>query len=124
MCLLAHEIVAEADPPRHTKTFLGSEATSHITPHRQLFSSFEETFLAKAVMENESEAEIQGCGTIVLSLNDNGVSKKWFLKNVLYVPNLRFSLVTVRVLCKNRFQILFRKNFVHAFLQGKLCATS
>lgn len=61
--------------------------------------------------------------TMVFSLNVNEVSKKCFLKNVLYVPKLECSLISVGVLSKYEFQISFHQNYVNILLERKLCAT-
>lgn len=73
-------------------------------------------------MGNELEAERQGCGTIVLSLTVNGAFKKCLLKNGIYVPKLQFSLVSVGVLWKKRFQISFYQSRVNILFQRKLFA--
>lgn len=56
-----------------------------------MFFSINETFSIKAVVGSVSEAEVQGCKTLVLLLNVNDDFKKCFLRNVLYVPKLHYS---------------------------------
>lgn len=88
--LLAHDTVVNAGPAGHTKWFLNSGASFHMTPHLHLFSLFKEASSIKVVVRNELEADVRGCGAIFISLIVNIVIKKCLLSTVLLVPKLQY----------------------------------
>ena len=73
---------------------LDGDATFHVTPCHEWFSSFSSGRLGYVHMVDGSAFDIEGAGDGHLSLPTNGVS--FTLRHVRYVPQLRQSLILVR----------------------------
>jgi hypothetical protein len=67
-------------------------ASFHITPHRDFFSSYTSGIFGWVRMGNEAKSEIVGMGDIQL---ETSIGCKLLLKNVRYVPEMRFSLISI-----------------------------
>jgi hypothetical protein len=67
-------------------------ASFHITPHRDFFSSYTNGNFGWVRMENEAKCEIVGMGDIQL---ETSIGCKLLLKDVRYVPEMRFSLISI-----------------------------
>ena len=68
-----------------SRWLLDSDATFHVTPHRDWFSSFSSGRLGCVQMVDGSVYHIEGAGDVCMSL-PNGVS--YMLQHVRYVPGL------------------------------------
>jgi transposase InsO family protein len=67
-------------------------ASFHITPHKDFFSSYTSGNFGWVRMENEAKCEIIGKGDIQL---ETSIGCKLLLKDVRYVPEMRFSLISI-----------------------------
>jgi hypothetical protein len=67
-------------------------ASFHITPHRDFFSSYTSGNFGWVRMGNEAKCEIVGMGDIQL---ETSIGCKLLLKDVRYVPEMRFSLISI-----------------------------
>lgn len=74
-------------------------------------------------MGDDSEAEVFGRGSIKLSLNVKGATKRYLLRDVLLVSRLRQSLVSDGTLFKTGFEFLFADDQVKIYKSCSLCAT-
>jgi hypothetical protein len=61
-------------------------------PHRDFFSSYTSGKFGWVKMGNEVECEIMGMGDIQL---ETSIECKLLLKDVRYVPEMRFSLISI-----------------------------
>ena len=82
---------------------LDSDATFHVTLHRDWFSSFSSGRLGCVQMVDSSVYDIEGAGDVCMSL-PSGAS--YTLRHVRYVPGLRQSLISVRQLQDSGCQVL------------------
>lgn len=92
--LTTHDVVVNAHSSGQTELFLNSGAYFQMKPRRQDYFSFEQTSTVKVEMANEWEAEVQGCGTIVLSL----------------IANVTKLAINERTILVVKFQKMFPKN--------------
>ncbi|KAJ0843621.1 putative RNA-directed DNA polymerase [Helianthus annuus] len=88
--------------------WIDTGATRHVCPDRSMFTTFKE--LAgdeKLYMGNAATADIKGEGTVILKWTSG---KELTLSNVLYVPDLRKSLVSGWLLNKFGFRLVFESD--------------
>ena len=85
--------------------WVDSGATCHVTPHKNMFKTYEVINGDKAVfMGNSSTSSVMGKGTIQLPLTSGKVLT---LKDVHHIPGLRKSLVSVKKLDDHGFRVVF-----------------
>ena len=70
-------------------------ASFHITAHRDFFSSYTNGSFGWVRMRNEAKCEIVGMKDVEL---ETSIGCKLVLKNVRHVPEMHFSLISVRKL--------------------------
>jgi len=70
-------------------------ASFHITPHRDFFFSYTSSNFGWVRMENEAKCKIVGMRDIQL---ETSIGCKLLFKDVRYVPEMRFSLISIRKL--------------------------
>ena len=78
----------------------------HITSHREWFSTFCNARLGRVHFADGSTYDIDGAGDVCLSLPSGAL---YTLCHVHYVPQLRQSLISVRQLADNGWQVLLRE---------------
>ena len=72
--------------------FVDSGATSHVTPKKELFSSYTPGNFGTLKMGNNHEVEVIGIGTVCLESNNGS---KLVLNNVKHAPDVRLNLISV-----------------------------
>ena len=72
--------------------FVDSGATSHVTPKKELFSSYTPDNFGTLKMGNNHEVEVIGIGTVCLESNNGS---KLVLNNVKHAPDVRLNLISV-----------------------------
>ena len=85
-----------------------SAATSHVTPYREMFSSYTHVSSGVVKMGNKDTCNIVGIGTVCLETN---TGCKLVLKNVKHIPDIRLNLISTPVLDK--------EGYVNDFHDGK-----
>lgn len=75
-----------------SRWFVDSGATSHVTPKKELFSSYTPGNFEMLKMGNDNEVEVLGIGTVCLE-SSNG--SRLVLNNVKHAPDVRLNLITV-----------------------------
>ena len=75
-----------------SRWFVDSGATSHVTPKKELFSSYTPGNFGTLKMGNNHEVEVIGIGTVCLESNNGS---KLVLNNVKHAPNVRLNLISV-----------------------------
>ena len=66
-----------------------SKATTHMSPHRADFDTFESTLAKKVFMGDDSVLQAIGRGSILVDTKVGGCTKRIRFKDVLYVPKLQ-----------------------------------
>jgi hypothetical protein len=74
---------------------VATTASFHITPHGDFFSSYTSGNFGWVKMGNEAKCEIMGMRDIHL---ETSIWCKLLLKDIRYVPEMRFSLISIRKL--------------------------
>ncbi|KAD3336335.1 hypothetical protein E3N88_31854 [Mikania micrantha] len=83
-------------------------ATRHVCPDRALFNTFKEVVGdSKLYMGNAATADVKGEGSVILKWTSG---KELTLSNVLYVPDIRKSLVSGWLLNKHGFRLVFESD--------------
>ena len=87
---------------------IDSGASKHICNDKQMFLKLEDTKLPQVLrVGNGYSVQVKGIGTIKLNAEVHGSVKKCKLRKVLFVPDLKFNLMTYLNLSKwaNRFNL-------------------
>lgn len=103
--------------------YIDSGASSHMTPDLSAFSTLEKTSPFSVQMGDKSIVSVEGRGDVELFITISGRPVKCRLQQVLYVPSLQYSLVSVSTLSKRSMQAVFNSSGVSITKNGKLCAT-
>ena len=72
-----------------------SGATTHMSPHRADFDTFESTSPRKVFMGDDSVLQAIGRGSILVDTKVGGCTKRIRFKDVLYVPKLQSKFLSV-----------------------------
>ena len=94
-----------------------------MTNYRSCFSSFSHITLHKVEIRTRASVTCVGKGDVILKLNTNGKLKTCTLKNVLFISEFGFQLISIRVLGKLGLVTQFGNNRVMFSKQGKIAAT-
>ena len=90
--------------------WIDSGATCHVTPHREVFTTYEPYVGEKSVfMGNSSSCSVKGIGMVKIPFSSG---KMLTLKDVLHIPRLHKSLLSVKKLDDNGFKVVFESNKV------------
>ena len=81
-------------------------ANIHVCADISLFSSYQ-VGRSSSLMGNGARAAVCGVGTIDLKLT---LGKTVQLKNVHHVPSIRKNLISVSLLCRDGFKLVFKSN--------------
>lgn len=103
---------------------LDSGATSHMACKKDLFItlSFEKRRFV-SLADEEVSVEVQGIGSCVINcLLNNGELKKILLENVLYVPRLSSTLISIKKLARDGYKIVLEKEECNIFKNMELRA--
>ncbi|KAJ7552382.1 hypothetical protein O6H91_06G053200 [Diphasiastrum complanatum] len=85
--------------------YIDSGATQHMTPHRELFTQFDDTSVNVHVkLGDNSSYDIKGRGIVRVHLPSRNRGK---IKNVLYVPGLKKNLLSVSAITKQNMKVEF-----------------
>ena len=90
--------------------WLDSGATVHVCKDRSLFKTFDaSSFVNEVQMGNSACINVAGQGVVELDFTSG---KKLTLLNVLFVPDMRKNLISVDLLCKKGFRVVFESGKV------------
>ena len=98
----------------------------HVTPRKELFTSYKAGNFGRVKMGNDSYADIVGISDICVRAN---TGYTLILKDVRYVPNICQNLISTHVLDKEGYGNYFRNGKWRlskgslAFARGKICCT-
>ncbi|KAG5527251.1 hypothetical protein RHGRI_028223 [Rhododendron griersonianum] len=84
-----------------------SGATVHVCKDRSLFKTYEKLDGQEAQMGNQDCAKVAGKGSAELNFTSG---KTLTLLNVLHVPDMRKNLVSVDLVCKKGFRVVFESD--------------
>jgi hypothetical protein len=82
-------------------------ATTHMSPHRAHFDTFEAIPSRKVFMGDDSVLQAVGKGSILVDTLVEGCTKRIQFKNVLYVPKLQSNLLSVSKIVEGGLQVQF-----------------
>ncbi|KAK2578197.1 hypothetical protein KPH14_011654 [Odynerus spinipes] len=103
---------------------IDSGATSHMTNYKNFFDKLEYRNLQKVTVANGKNAEIVGIGSGRLSfIDENNSEVDIMLNDVLYVPELTDSLLSVKKLVDMDLEILFKESACRIFKGNAVIAT-
>lgn len=92
--------------------WIDSGATVHVCKDKYMFKQFEEivdSSVQEVLMANNALAKVAGKGTVEIDFTSG---KKITLLNVLFIPEIRKNLVSIDLLCKRGFRVLFESDKV------------
>lgn len=92
---------------------LDSGASSHICRDKNLFSVLN-VYKSNVWLPSGQNVMVKGIGEVCLTIS----GKKYSLKDVLYVPDLKCNLLSVRKMAKKGFYIIISENKVEIFKDG------
>lgn len=91
--------------------YIDSGATCHIANNKEFFTEFSSSIRENVFVANGIKLQSlgRGCGYIDI-LKSNGNVEKRKIADVLFVPDLKANLLSVRQSVLNGFELLFKKN--------------
>lgn len=87
-----------------------SGATNHMSCERELFKKIDLSHRSGVIVANGERIEAKGIGEVEIELRSKQKRMKVTLSQVLWVPDLDGSLVSVRKLAERGFKIEFKEN--------------
>lgn len=101
---------------------LDSGASCHMTSKRVAFATFQDVKHFSVHMGDKSVVHATGKGDVDLIIDRNGKEKPCRLENVLYVPNLKYSLVSISSLIDRGMKVSFSREGSHITMNGHTVA--
>ena len=89
---------------------LDSGASCHISCDRRLFTEIDESVKEQVTTANGENIISSGRGIAKISLISDGIEKVFPIKDVLYVPEMEGSLLSVRKLTEKGLKVIFEKD--------------
>lgn len=86
--------------------YLDSACSNHLTREKDKFKELDETYKATVRLGDDKEIQIEGIGTIAVSIN----GKEKMVQNVFYAPSLAHNLLSVGQLVEYGYSVLFENN--------------
>ena len=104
-----HAFVASHDDALNMNDdwIVDSGATTHMSPHRGDFDTFETTLPKKVFMGDDSVLQAIGRGSILVDTKVGGCTKRIRFKDVLYVPKLQSNLLSVSKIVEGGLNVQF-----------------
>lgn len=101
-----HTLTGAAPPVEHW--IIDSGCTAHVTYDRAAFTSYH-PFDSPGTLDlgADSYTDIVGSGDVKISLHSNGCPTECLIHNVLYVPTLRYQLLSVSAMAKRGIRTQF-----------------
>lgn len=122
-CLMAKDRNDETHKSALT-WMIDSGCTSHMTFDISLFVSYKKVPFAEVELGNSECARVAGMGDVIISVNVEGRICKRKLKDVLHVPDLGFSLLSVAKLEEKGLEVSFKTGKCKIFSGATLVATA
>jgi hypothetical protein len=79
-------------------------ANIHVCDDIYLFTSFQNGRTGALLMGNRSRAHVHGVGSVILKLTSG---KTVLLKHVQHVPSIKKNLISISLLCRDGYKIVF-----------------
>ncbi|KAL4341003.1 hypothetical protein GQ457_08G035090 [Hibiscus cannabinus] len=93
-----------AEPSHNSVWLVDSGCTSHMKPVAAYFSSLDKSFVTSVKMGNGATVQVHGKGSISV----NTPKGKRTIHNVLFIPDLNQSLLSIPQMAKNGFSVQFK----------------
>lgn len=102
-----------------------SGATSHCTDNKHLFETFESAQNAEVEVANGEIEHVKMKGTCVINLfNNAGERSTLKLNDVLYAPNIKGSMFSVKKIMKDGYSVHFKNDMCEISRDGKQIAVA
>lgn len=109
----------------HKGWYIDSGATSHMTSNRKFFKSLHSCNNENLRLANGDYVEIHGVGEgNIICQNDKGKYKNITVKDVLFVPSLEESLLSVKRLAEKGIQVKFEESKCYIIHKGIVIAVA
>jgi transposase InsO family protein len=95
-----------------------SGASTHMSPYRSLFTSFTEGSSVKVSVADDRILQAKGRGEMDICIPNGSEMTTRRIKNVLYVPDMSFTLVSIRQITRSGVQVCFDDDD-HCYLYDK-----
>ena len=102
---------------------IDSGCTCHMTYDRSLFVSYTPLSNATVEMGTTAKTKVEGRGDVFITLNLNGEPRKCLLKDVLYVPDFEYNLISVSTMDKRGMHSTFGGGKCRLSCKGETLAT-
>lgn len=103
----AYSFTGDTGFPKSLIWYIDSGASSHMTSNRDVFSTYEDVDPFSVQIGDKSLLKVSGRGDIAVTVDMRGLTQKCVLKNVLHVPDLKYSLLSVGTLISRGLQVVF-----------------
>src|SRR5271169_965843 len=97
--------------------YLGSAAMSHMTNQLDWLEDFEDLQGASVKVDNGMKFEIKGKGSMPLSIETEDGTVEYEAANVLYVPELMDTLISMGEIAREGHKAIFDKNALRVELE-------
>lgn len=109
-CLMSEHLSYKATKKSENVWILDSGASAHMTYNRDFFDELDTTRKSKIFVADGKPVKAEGIGSGFVSFTVAGVSKKVYLKNVLYAPGLDSNLLSIKRVTEAGCEVLFKGN--------------
>jgi hypothetical protein len=98
------------DTKESNEWYVDSGATQHMCSQRELFEDYQDISTSPVCLADGRSIPVKGKGTINLGIETDQNVRKIYMKDVLYVPDLRGGLISVKKTVEVGNEVIFGKN--------------
>ena len=109
MLTISSSLVATRSDANHSKWIIDSGSTAHMCSDRSMFQSFK-NYKRSIQVGNSEFIEASGIGEVDIIARVQGKDTTITLKEVLFVPNILYNLISSSRCRKNGYKIVFENN--------------
>jgi len=100
---------ATTTEPEHELEIYDSEATQHMTPSRHRLTNFQPIQPWGILAADKKHFEVIGKGDMFVQVPNGDKSKKMYVKDILYAPNLGVTLLSVARITQAGYTLHFKQ---------------
>ncbi|XP_019464289.1 PREDICTED: uncharacterized protein LOC109362714 [Lupinus angustifolius] len=106
-------MVTDAATKSHSEFwYLDSGCSNHMTNHKEWLKDFDSTNRSRVKFADDSSLSAKGAGNVVI-MRENG--SKAIVSNVLYVPKMKYNLLSIGQLIEKGFSVLMKNSQLELF---------
>ena len=118
-CGANYVFVAASNKSDSSPWIIDSGATKHMCSRRKFFTVLDPSHKENVTLADDFVTSSQGIGSGTIQFKSpDGKYRTIEVKDVLYVPDLRTSLISVRVLTQKGFEVVFQQNLCRVIANG------